>query len=505
MNEGSTVFVGKVNDNFEELSGGTSYDVTGEENAPSLITKLNTAFSALADGASVVEITGDMHSQSFVNSLNDNFEDLFAAQDEPSESVSLTFGRKYCTYAGRYIKSDGTDAAHVVNQVSIRGFACSDYILIPDGATLKYTCDYADSTYGRYAFYNTGKTYISGGFVSVGSNIAVTIPSGAKYLRFTNRTRPYSNVSFTFTASGAYASALATRKQQDTDAPLRKSCHVFTLGNSYTGDQFFYATTYSDAYGIDTKTCSMTKVENGPFKLQDWAMCVDGVSGVSDTGKNSSTPPALDSTFSVGTGFGTGFGTKETVTELLSEPWDIIYFQQRSDASNNYDKTSVYLGILIDKVREVCPNPDVKIYYDMTQGRASSSSSINYANIVNVTQRLMQDYSEELEAVIPVGTAIENLRLSSLNTGDLNQFTRDGSHLANCAGKYVAGLTLFMSLFSNMISGSIYSDTTTTIAVATDGNYGTTGQLAVTNDNRLMMQRCVANALEKPLETDVPT
>lgn len=496
--DNAIALIGKLNDNFIELSGSSMPVVSGEENALLLITKLNNEFNDLDNGVGVDPITGTMMSQTFINTLNSNFEDLYDSQGEPVDSASLSFGNKYCTYAGRYIKSDGTDAGH-----TDKGFACTNYIPIPNGATLKYTSDYTDASYGRYAFYNSSKTYISSGVVSVGASIAVTIPSNAAYLRFTNKTRPYSNVEFTFTATGAYATALANRKAQDTDAPLRKSCHVFTLGNSYTNDQFFYAGTFRDRYGIDVKTSSITKVEIGAFELQDWAMCVDGISGASQTGSGSN--PSPDKVVSVGVGFGTGYGKSETVTQLLSEPWDVIYFQQRSPASNSYEKTAPYLSILIDKVHEVCPNKDVKIYYDMTQGRASATSSISYTNIVATTVQLIQTYDNELEGLIPVGTAIENLRLSSLNTGDLNQFTRDGSHLANCAGKYVAGLTLFMSLFSNMISGNIYSDTTTTIAVATDGNYGTTGQLAVTNENRLMMQRCVANALEKPLETDVPT
>lgn len=411
---------------------------------------------------------------------------------------SLTFSQEYCTFAGRYIdKATGaqTPAIDVNNR-----YACTDFIPIPAGTVLSYCSNYKSDTYGGYAFYNEAKQFISGGTVTIGNDIVVSIPSNASFLRFTNRTHIFSNVSFTFTASGEAAEALSQRKELDSDAPLRRKCHVLMFGNSYTNDQQYYSARLLNAYGVDPNTVSLSRVEIGANMLQDWAMCVDGTSGISIYGQNANPQPSTTSIYNVTAAFGTGYAISETVTELLMEPWDIICFQQRSNGSADYSTIEPYLDVLINKVKEVCCNPDVKIFYDMTQGMPGNTY-ITHANIVSTVNQLLNDFGDDINKIIPVGTAIENLRRSELNTGNLNDFTRDGSHLANGAGKYVAGLTLMMTLFQEMMDKTLFEDTSTTIALTdTPGK----GELEVNDTNRKKLQLCVYNALMNPFEVNVP-
>ncbi len=414
------------------------------------------------------------------------------------DCCSLTFSQEYCTFAGMYIdKTTGAQAA--ANRVNNR-YSCTNFIPIPEGTELSYSSDYNSDTYGGYAFYNEEKQFVGGGTVTIGEDIAVTIPSDASFLRFTNRTNEFSNVSFTFTASGDAAIALSRRKELDEDAPLRKKCHVLMIGNSYTNDQHYYAAQLLNTYGVNPNTSSLTRIEIGAYMLQDWAMCVDDTSGMSYYAQFANPVPSTTANYNVRAAFGTGYSVTETLTELFTEPWDIICFQQRSNGSADYSTIGQYMNVLISKVREVCSNPDVKIYYDMTQGMPNNHYT-NYPNIISTMNQLLNDYGDDIAKIIPVGTAIENLRHSELNTGTLNDFTRDGSHMANGAGKYVAGLTLVMSLFKDMMDKSIFEDTTTTIVLSdSPGN----GELVVDETDRTLLQQCVYNALLNPFESNAP-
>ena len=115
------------------------------------------------------------------------------------DSCSLTFNQEYCTFAGMYIDKT-TGALSSANRINNR-YSCTDYIPIPEDAELSYSSNYNSEIYGGYAFYNEAKQFVSGDCVIIGNDIEVTIPIDACYLRFTNRTHSYSNVSFTFTAS----------------------------------------------------------------------------------------------------------------------------------------------------------------------------------------------------------------------------------------------------------------------------------------------------------------
>ena len=422
-----------------------------------------------------------------------------ASNASADDFCSLTFSQQYCTFAGMYIdKATGaqTSASRINNR-----YSCTNYIPIPADTELFYSSDYNSDTYGGYAFYNEAKQFISGGVVTIGDSIAVPIPDDARFLRFTNRTHAFSNVSFTFTASGEAATALSMRKEHDTDAPLRKKCHVLMVGNSYTNDQHYYSAQLLNAYGVNPNTSSLSRIEIGAYMLQDWATCVDDTSGITYYAQFANPVPSTTANYNVRTPFGTGYAVSETLTDLLTEPWDIICFQQRSNGSADYSTIGQYMNVLISKVREVCSNPDVKIYYDMTQGMPNNHYT-NYPNIITTMNQLLDDYGDEISRIIPVGTAVENLRHSELNTGDVNDFTRDGSHLANGAGKYVGGLALVMTLFKDMMDKSLFEDTTTTIVLS---DTPVNGEMVVDETNRKILQQCVYNALLNPLEVHEPT
>ena len=107
----------------------------------------------------------------------------------------------------------------------------------------------------------------------------------------------------------------------------------------------------------------------------------------------------------------------------------------------------------------------------------------------------MADYN--IDFLIPAGTAVENARLTSMNT-DVNDFSSDTQiqHLAVGVGRYVAACAFYSEVLEPMTGIPVYNDTTTTIS--SDGGLGS---VAVTADNRELCQKCAEYAVIHPFGT----
>jgi hypothetical protein len=91
--------------------------------------------------------------------------------------------------------------------------------------------------------------------------------------------------------------------------------------------------------------------------------------------------------------------------------------------------------------------------------------------------------------MIPLGTAVESARISSIAEGN-NGFSRDSSiwHLAAGFGEYLASCTFYQYLCERFTHIQITGDTTT---ISVDGNLG---ELAVTDENRGLAHTAAINA-----------
>ena len=129
--------------------------------------------------------------------------------------------------------------------------------------------------------------------------------------------------------------------------------------------------------------------------------------------------------------------------------WDIVTLQQASPDSGrpiSYEN----LGALIDLIRPQIG--DAELYWHMTWAYQQDSDHSAFGNynkdqmrmykgIVDATKRRIVG-NEAFVGYFPVGTAIQNLRTSSL--GDT--LTADGYHLKDTYGDYTAALTWFCYL-----------------------------------------------------------
>lgn len=151
-------------------------------------------------------------------------------------------------------------------------------------------------------------------------------------------------------------------------------------------------------------------------------------------------------------------GTWETMHEtslrygLEDEDWDIIFIQQSAAQSGQGDSYKDYLDQIFPYVNAYKTNPNAKFIWNMTWAYENNSDQPVFKNqfkndqnymyncIVNVLKEKILPRTE-FSAIIPSGTAIQNVRTSYI--GDT--LTKDTFHLNNF-GKVIASYTLFSVL-----------------------------------------------------------
>ncbi|MBR5567276.1 MAG: DUF4886 domain-containing protein [Bacteroidales bacterium] len=223
---------------------------------------------------------------------------------------------------------------------------------------------------------------------------------------------------------------------------------VLDIGNSYTQDAQTYLPQIIQASGIGTDFSLYRAFRpNGSFKT--WVDCW-----------NDADNDAYNVAFCAGTQIngisGNGYNNDGTLFRkaLQTVKWDIILIHQVSTYSNDYSLweghgAGGYLQELIRLIR--ITNPQATIGYLMTHSYRGSywansegSSLLRWKNIAEATKQLKLEY--DIDFIIPYGTAVQNLRASSLN--DSYEFSEDGTHMGAGLGDYVAGCCYFESLLA---------------------------------------------------------
>lgn len=133
--------------------------------------------------------------------------------------------------------------------------------------------------------------------------------------------------------------------------------------------------------------------------------------------------------------------------------WDIISLQQVSGYSGLPD-TYANLDNLAAEAKKIATNPNVKIVFNMTWAYQQGSKHSNFYNYERDQMTMYNAIVSTVQAkvsytVIPNGTAIQNARTSFI--GD--NLTRDGYHLNEYIGRYIASLTAVAKLLNEDLSG----------------------------------------------------
>ena len=209
---------------------------------------------------------------------------------------------------------------------------------------------------------------------------------------------------------------------------------ILTIGNSFSDDSMEYV--YQIAKSAGVKKISLGNLYIGGCTLDTHAANAKGDSPAYEYRTNTAGKWSTKNNYKMS-------------DAIKSQKWDYISLQQAS-GSSGVDRTYGKLEYLIDYVRELCP--DAKIVWNMTWAYQQNSTHGEFpkyqsdqmkmynAILAAVEKRVTP--KEEIYAVLPTGTAIQNARTSYI--GD--HLTRDGYHLTYDFGRFVAGLTFVHKL-----------------------------------------------------------
>ena len=176
---------------------------------------------------------------------------------------------------------------------------------------------------------------------------------------------------------------------------------------------------------------------------------------------------------------------------MTDETWDLIIIHQVSTYAPYYSKwttnsTAGYLDELISIIKEHQPNAElgfhlVHSYWSGYSRNTEKSSYDRWQLIANSTKSFCEDYG--VDFVIPYGTAIQNLRSSSLN----NEYdlTRDGTHCGYGLAEYTAACCYFESLIAPRCGISVLGNTARIDVSDKESKYPS---INVTDDNALIAQ-----------------
>ncbi len=198
-------------------------------------------------------------------------------------------------------------------------------------------------------------------------------------------------------------------------------------------------------------------------------------------------------------------GTKTTTdntrleTAIADEDWDYISFQQVSQNSGLYKTYFPYLTNLLAYVKERATNPDVQYVMHMTWAYQQNSTHSGFANygrdqmkmyeaITDAVTRVAE--AENIDIIIPAGTAIQNARTSFL--GD--NLCRDGYHLDYGTGRYIAACTWYEKLTGKNVVGNAYAPSMT----------GFRKQIAQNAAHAAVQSPLALTDLSSSLELDMP-
>lgn len=228
---------------------------------------------------------------------------------------------------------------------------------------------------------------------------------------------------------------------------------ILAIGNSFSQDSLSMVYDIAKSAGIDVVTANLNF--NGCSLQTHWI--------------NASSNNAYY-TYQKWTSAGMSQKPKQTMkTALLDENWDYIILQQYSGYSGIYSTFKPYLNYLASYVKELSPNATLSL--NMTWAYASDSSHQDYESyrrsqdtmykaIVKTYQQAADE--SKIDIIIPCGTSIQNARTNPYLKVIGDELTRDGFHLDEEMGRYIAGLTVFETLIVNEenIKIDLYDDVT---------------------------------------------
>ena len=276
---------------------------------------------------------------------------------------------------------------------------------------------------------------------------------------------------------------------------------VLDIGNSYTNDATNLLPLIAKESGADLTSMCLYRCYSSGASFKNW---VD-IYNDNDNAKTYSISIVIgDLPANVQTGKGKKGDGQLFRDVLTNENWDLIIIHQVSTYAPYYsmwnnNNAAGHLDELISIIREHQPNAElgfllVHSYWSEYEKNKEKSSFDRWKLIANSAKSFCEDY--DVDFVIPYGTAIQNLRASSLN----NEYdlTRDGTHLAFGLGRYVAACCYYESLIAPRSGNSVLGNSARYDASkAAKSKYPS---ISVTDENALIAQKAAVLATEHMFE-----
>lgn len=271
---------------------------------------------------------------------------------------------------------------------------------------------------------------------------------------------------------------------------------VLDIGNSYTVDATALLPRIAKASGSDLSDMCLYKAIRGGAGFKSWYNRYYDKDNYSGGYSISKVLGGIDANITTGSGTGTdGTLFREALT---NEQWDLIIIHQVSSYAPYYEQWGTtesggYLKELLSLLKELQPQAAIGFllvhsYWDGYSGNKENSSLERWRLIAKSTKQLCEDYG--ISFVIPYGTAVENLRASSLN----NEYdlTRDGTHCGYGLCRYTAACCYYQCLIYPRSGISVFGNA---------ARYGTSPEakypsVSVTNDNAPVAQMAAILAAE---------
>lgn len=237
----------------------------------------------------------------------------------------------------------------------------------------------------------------------------------------------------------------------ETSVLKKAELRVLDIGNSYTTGATRLLPLITTASKTDLSTMCLYQCYRSGASFKKW---VDIYNDKDTTKTYSITKVVGGLSANVQTGKGEAGDGKLFRDVLTNETWDLIIIHQVSTYAPYYsrwntDSAAGYLDELISIIKEHQPNAElgfllVHSYWSGYERNTEQSSYDRWHLIANSAKSFCEDY--DVDFVIPYGTAIQNLRLSSLN----NEYdlTSDGTHCGYGLAEYTAACCYYESLIA---------------------------------------------------------
>ena len=302
--------------------------------------------------------------------------------------------------------------------------------------------------------------------------------------------------------------ALTLQAHADNSVLTKPNLKILMLGNSYMLDGTTYLKDLANANGSDISDMCIYRILRSSSGFKHWcdiyndkdvyeyyfARELGGLSSTVKQGKGEA---------------GDGSLFRQVLTD---DEWDLILIQPVSTEAADYDKweNDGYLAQLLEILKTHQPNAQIGFvmvhsYWDEYVHNYQHSSYDRWQLIADATQQLAKNY--DIDFVLPCGTAVENLRMTSVNND--YDLTRDGTQMAYGLGRYVASCCYYEALIAPRSGISVTGNTLRpTVSSSTSSTYPI---VAVTDENAALAQRAAVLAVSDPYvchnpenEDDVP-